>query len=78
MAEYEGGVSGYIMGSKDEPKYRRVSAELSRLSLKRTLGRFLFKSYSRSLLFSLVKKFYKCEWNLSARIFPALSGAFAY
>ena len=73
VAEYEGGVSGYIMGSKDEPKYRRVSAELSRLFLKRTLGRFLFESSSRSLLFSLVKSFMSGEFKRPdfSRHYPA-------
>ena len=73
VAEYEGRVRGYIMGSKDELKYRRVSAELSRLLLKRTLGRFLFEPSSRRLLFNLAKSFVSGEFKRPdfSRHYPA-------
>ncbi len=73
VAEYEGSLCGYIMGSKDEPRYRRVSAELSRLFLKRTLGRFLFGPSSRNLLLSLAKSFVAGEFKRPdfSRYYPA-------
>ena len=73
VAEYEGSLRGYIMGSKDELRYRRVSAELSRLFLKRTLGRFLFGPSSRNLLLSLAKSFVSGEFKRPdfSRYYPA-------
>lgn len=73
VAEYEGCVRGYIMGSKDEPGYRRVSAELSRSFLKRTLGRLLCEPSDRRLLFSLAKSFVSGEFKRPdfSRHYPA-------
>lgn len=73
VAEYEGGVSGYIMGSKDEPKYRKASAELSRPCLNRALRRLLFEPSSRRLLLSLVKSFMSGEFKRPdfSRHYPA-------
>lgn len=73
VAEYENQLCGYVMGAKDEPKYRGVSAELSMVCLNRAWGRLLFETSPRKLLFGLVKSFIFGEFKRPdfSRHYPA-------
>ena len=73
VAEYENQLCGYVMGAKDESRYRKASAELSRPCLNRALGRLLFEPSSRRLLLSLVKSFMSGEFKRPdfSRHYPA-------
>lgn len=73
VAEYENQICGYVMGAKDESRYRKASAELSKACLNRAWGRVLFESCSRNLFFSLVKSFMSGEFKRPdfSRHYPA-------
>lgn len=72
-ARQAGQICGYVMGAKDESRYRKASAELSKACLNRAWGRVLFESCSRNLFFSLVKSFMSGEFKRPdfSRHYPA-------